>query len=154
MIIAHEYDHVWKLGLYHWKLLHTRVNVRNGITLIYFGPFPVGLVPRDCALVPFTGPIHCLVWNISMSPGRMNTQNWEMFHTFQTYLCPNPVKKKFTNYVWSKWLFFWCLLVSKLLKQINQPHHLKPQEFFNWELMYSTLYTYYTNRPMYGCTGS
>ena len=36
-VLEMSIDHIWKLGLYHWKQLHTRVNGRNGITFIYFG---------------------------------------------------------------------------------------------------------------------
>ena len=37
-------------------------------------------------------------------------------------------------------LFFWCPLVSNLLKQITQPHHLKPWKLFNCEIIQYTLH--------------
>ena len=76
------------------------------------------------------GPIHEF-WNISMPSGRMNTKNGKC-SIISNLPVPQQCRIKSLIIYDQDDSFFWCPHMSKLLKQINQPHHLNPENFELW----------------------
>ena len=85
-------------------------------------------------------------------PGQKNCQMYWLscqynatWHSTWANPSANPLtsQRELTEYKWFKWSFEWCLAVGKLLNQISQAQHYKPQLNLDYILHITYWYHYW-----------